>query len=119
MKENIDIQTVDKITSITLSGHLDAVMASDCNEKILKVLEYDNLNVIFDLKELEYISSAGLRLFLYAAKKTKEKKGEVAFCSISDNVQRIFRLSGLNTIFSVYENFEKASTAINDAIKVE
>ncbi len=111
-KSEIKIESVGDVEVVLIEGHLDASMANTVNEKLNDVLEGDCSKLIVDLEGLEYISSAGLRVLLYAAKKMQEKEGKTALCSIRKNVQRVLDISGLNTIFLTYEDRDVALSSM-------
>lgn len=61
----------------------------------------------FDFRGLEYISSAGLRSLLVAAKQLKAKQGELVFSGLQGPVRDVFKISGFYSIFKVVENESK------------
>ena len=95
----------------SIEGHLDASMVNAVNERLHDILEGDCPNVIFDLKNLDYIASAGLRLFLYTAKKLKSKNGQLLLASVQRSVQRNVDISGLAQLLPSYEDTQTALEA--------
>jgi anti-sigma B factor antagonist len=57
-------------------------------------------NMIFDFKELEYISSAGLRVILKATKEMKRTNGMIVLCSMQDYVREVFEIAGFDTFLN-------------------
>ncbi len=110
-KVGIKIEEVGDTMVFAIEGHLDASMVNAVNERATDVLESDFVKVVFDFSNLVYISSAGLRVLLYVAKKTKSKGGKVALCSVNSNVQRILDISGLTRFLPVYDDREAALSA--------
>ncbi len=110
MAENkmLKIEEIKGVTICYLSGHLDASMVSNLNGEIGSILEGKSKKLVFDLGELSYISSAGLRIFLFSAKKMKLKNGEVGLCSPSQNVKRILDLASLANVLQIYDDKEAA-----------
>ncbi len=107
------IEEVDGVTICYLTGHLDASMVSNLNGQIGSVLEGSSKKLVFDLGKLSYISSAGLRIFLFSAKKMKSKNGKVGLCSPSQNVKRILDLASLANVLQIYDNKEAALTGLS------
>ena len=95
----------------SIGGNLDSSVVNIVNEKISQALEGDCVKMIFDLSELEYISSAGLRILLYAAKGMKAKNGVVVLCSVNDNVQKVLDMSGTTRFLSFCEDRAAALAA--------
>jgi anti-anti-sigma factor len=65
-------------------------------------------NILLDFKELEYISSAGLRSVLIAAKKAKELQGKFALACLAKMVKDVFDLSGFSSIIQIYPDIPSA-----------
>ncbi|MBE8162426.1 MAG: STAS domain-containing protein [Bdellovibrionaceae bacterium] len=114
MTKNIGIKIEDngKAKVVSIEGLLDAPMASAVHERLYDVLEGDTSTLIFNLENLEYISSAGLRVLLYSAQKMQAKKGKTALCKLPKNVQRVLDISGLNTVFTIYPDVSEAIAAM-------
>ena len=55
-----------------------------------------NKRLLFDLTDLEYLSSYGLRMILNAAKKIKMMGGKIILCSLIENIKEIFDISALS-----------------------
>jgi anti-anti-sigma factor len=58
--------------------------------------------VVFDLSRLEYVSSAGLRCFMLAAKQANAKKGRLAVAAPCPVVAEIFEISRFNMVFRIF-----------------
>ena len=68
--------------------------------------------VILDLEQLSYISSAGLRVLLIAAKGLEGRSIKFAICSLSEAIKDIFQVSGFDKIITVRESSEEAIKAL-------
>jgi anti-anti-sigma factor len=87
---------------LSLNGRLDGVTANLVENEFEVQIEMEETLFIFDLTNVSYISSAGLRVVLIAAKKTKAVKGKLAFVGLDDNVKEVFDMSGFSTILAIY-----------------
>ena len=85
--------------TLALAGRLDTTTAPEL-ESVVDQDCTDIQKLMFDLQELEYISSAGLRVFIKAQKKMNEQ-GEMVICNVNDTVREIFDITGLLSIFTV------------------
>jgi anti-sigma B factor antagonist len=101
-----------EVTVIGVEGRLDANNSSSLESKFLQLVEQGNSRFIFDFIGLEYVSSAGLRSILVAAKKIKTIKGSLALIQMNENVKEVFDMSGFSTIFSIYATEAEAVQAI-------
>lgn len=99
---------VDRTLIVSVNGRLDAASSPDFDRKLGLIMDEGETSLVFDMKELEYISSAGLRSFLILAKKLKAKSGKIALASLQDIVHQVFDISGFNQIISVFDSVEEA-----------
>lgn len=105
---NILQQAQDGIVILNIVGRLDAVSSIDADREFGKVLDAGNDKLLIDLSQLEYISSAGLRVLLVVAKRIQQKGGKVVLCSLLPNVTEVFEISGFSSIFKIFNNTEEA-----------
>ncbi len=110
----MEIKTVKKSNAVIISvkGFLDADTAPDL-EKCFKDQIADGENkIIVNFRDLDYISSAGLRVLMASAKKLKTLKGELLFVDISGSVEKVFKLSGFYSAFKIFEIEDEALSQI-------
>ena len=86
-------------TIIELAGRLDTITAPALDASINECLEYTK-NLVLDLKNLEYISSAGLRVLLSAQKKM-QKIGSMKVKNVCEEVMEIFEITGFADILVI------------------
>ena len=96
------------IVTLSLSGRLDTTTAKTFEAKILARIESGDRRFIIDLAQLDYISSAGLRVFLFAAKRLASRNGKIVLCSLKDPVREVFNIAGLLSDFPVYSSHDEA-----------
>ena len=89
----------DKQLTITLVGRLDTITSRDLDEEIATCLEGVE-TLIYDFKELEYVSSAGLRVLL-KSQKTMNKQGKMIIKNVAESIMDIFEVTGFSEIFDV------------------
>lgn len=82
-----------------LNGRLDTITSPELDAKINEVIG-DAKKLILDLSELDYISSAGLRVLL-GALQTMEGKGEMVVCNLTQPVYEVFELTGFGRLFNI------------------
>ena len=81
------------ILRIVISGRLDADSAPKAEKILQKILAKNKISLLLDLCELEYMSSAGLRVILNAAREVYQKGGKIVLCCLNDVVKEIFEFS--------------------------
>ena len=84
---------------IKVSGRLDTTTAPQLDEEIKASVD-GVTELVFDLGELEYISSAGLRVLL-ASQKTMNKQGEMKVTAVSEPVMEIIEVTGFSEILTI------------------
>lgn len=81
-----------------LTGSLDTAAAAETEKAMSPLNEVEGKDIIIDCSALEYISSAGLRIFLGILQNT-EKGGHVYIKGINDSVRTVFTITGFSNIF--------------------
>ena len=96
---NINIEKVNGITVLKIVGRLDTNTAPALDKTISEDVS-DSQNLILDLKGLEYISSAGLRVLLGAQKKM-QKNGSLKVRNVCDSIMDVFDMTGFADILTI------------------
>jgi anti-anti-sigma factor len=93
------IQEQDGKMVAILAGSLDTAAAPETEKAMSPLNDVEGKDVIIDCTEMEYISSAGLRIFLGILQNVEEKGGHVYIKGINENVRTIFTITGFSNIF--------------------
>lgn len=101
-------QNRNEISIFSIRGRLDSNTSAEFEERLLTVMENGTLNLIADFGELEYISSAGLRVILQTAKKLGRTNGNIILCSIQDYIREVFEISGFDSFFTIVSSPDEA-----------
>ena len=96
----------DGITCLKISGRMDAAAAIQTEKAVNKILAENHTRILFDLGDLEYLSSYGLRIILNAAKKIRMLEGKFILCSLIANVKEIFDICGFGTSIPIADSVE-------------
>lgn len=96
--------TIEKTTEnekviLTVSGRLDTTTAPELEAALDEVLE-NTKELIFNLENLEYISSAGLRVIL-KAQKSMNTKGSMKLTGVNDSIMEVFDITGFLDILTI------------------
>jgi anti-sigma B factor antagonist len=84
----------DGDVTLALSGRLDSVTQSILAQELEKVFETKIASLTLDLSTLEYLSSAGLRVFLFARKKVSEMGGKMKIIGANESINEILQITG-------------------------
>ncbi|MBO2523622.1 MAG: anti-sigma factor antagonist [Bacteroidetes bacterium] len=93
------IQEQDGKMVAILAGSLDTAAAPETEKAMSPLNDVEGKDIIIDCTELEYISSAGLRIFLGILQNAQGKGGQVYIKGINENVRTIFTITGFSNIF--------------------
>jgi anti-anti-sigma factor len=85
-------------------GRLDSITSPDFEKKLSEYLKTPSCNMLIDFDELDYISSAGLRVVLNAAKVYREVDWQFAACNMQDHVREVFEISGFDSFITIYDS---------------
>ena len=88
------------VTIVVPVGRIDSTTADDLERVIRALRDRGAPRVVVDMAGVEYISSAGLRVFLILAKRMKDQRGALALAAMGDAVHQVFRLSGVLPLFT-------------------
>jgi len=100
------------VVVVRLMGRLDSSAAPAAEERLLAAVAGAAPSVAIDMSELSYISSAGLRVILVAAKKVQQEKGKLALGGLGANVREVFAATGFDTIITIADDAAAAVAAV-------
>ena len=98
MKINIQRNGDDVV--VALNGELDTVTTAQMGEELNRIIEMASNQLIIDCKDLEYISSSGLRFFMQLKRHSEQQNGTVTLINMNQDVKEVFRISGFHHIFN-------------------
>lgn len=104
----IENEILQGLSISRLSGHVDTLNASELESSLLALADGGVKQLLVDCTRLEYINSAGLRVFLLAAKRLEAHGGDCAFCGLSPNVRLVFETIGFDRILTLHDTREAA-----------
>lgn len=99
------------ICILSINGRLDSNTSAELDKRILFSLDNGAKHIIMDCKQMEYITSAGLRIVVKTAKKMKSGDGRFVLCAMADYVREIFEIAG-------FDRFLPIVPTLDDALKI-
>jgi anti-anti-sigma factor len=96
---NVTIQEQDGNMVAILAGSLDTAAAPETEKALSPLNDVEGKDIIIECTDMEYISSAGLRIFLGILHNAEDKGGHVYIKGINDKVRAIFTITGFSNIF--------------------
>jgi len=101
----------DMISIFKLNGRLDSNTSQGFEKKIFDAISVGSKNMIIDFNELDYISSAGLRVILKATKALNREEGKIMLCSMQDYVKEVFEIAGFDSFLPIVATMDDALKA--------
>lgn len=88
---------------VKVSGDVDIESAPSLKDELIGLVNEKNRTVEIDAEDLHYIDSTGLGILIGVIKKLKEEENDLVFVRPRDNVMKLFRITGLDSIFVIRE----------------
>lgn len=95
------IKEEDNRISVTLEGELDTASAQEAEQDFKKLQDVKNKEITIDCKDLNYISSSGLRMMLSLLKSCKPNGNSLVLENLNDNIKKIFTMTGFSSLFNI------------------
>jgi anti-anti-sigma factor len=94
----------DGVLSARVGGRIDGSNVAEFEEAIRNAIGQEDRALIMDFEELVYISSAGLRAILMTAKSLSGRGAKFALCSLSQQIRKVFEISGFDKFIAIHPN---------------
>ena len=101
-------------TIFCLNGRLDSNSAPQFEQQLRDFITDPNSHLVFDCNNLEYISSAGLRIILNIAKAYKSGHFLFSACAMQEHVQEVFEISGFDSFINIYPTIDASLAVLKD-----
>jgi anti-sigma B factor antagonist len=96
------------INIFKLNGRLDSNTSQGFEKKLFQAISDGSKTMVVDFKDLDYISSAGLRVILKATKAIKREDGRIMLCSMQDYVKEVFEIAGFDSFLPIVATMDDA-----------
>jgi anti-sigma B factor antagonist len=96
------------VSVIDLKGYLDAHTAPELENALQKLLNEKKFNIVVNCKELSYISSAGLGVFMAYIEDVRKNQGDIKLSNMSAKVFNVFDLLGFPILYEIYKDEPEA-----------
>jgi anti-sigma B factor antagonist len=102
---NIQVEPLKRCQLVKLSGRIDSASAPELEESLLNFLDAGARNLAINVRDVEFISSAGLTALMRARIRARKKlpSGEVVISEIPPDLRDTFELVGLQHLFQFYD----------------
>lgn len=100
---------------VYLKGFLDAHTAPQLEGVLQKCLEEKKYKIIVNFKDLSYISSAGLGVFMGFIEEVRRHDGDIKLTNMSPKIYRVFDLLGFPALYEIFDTEDEAKQKFNGA----
>ena len=107
----INVREIGDVKIADLKGDLDTNTAAQCEAQLKGIIEGGGTKLLLNLEQLDFMSSAGLRVSLATAKLLQSQGGTLRVCCLNETVQEIFEMSGFITILNVTKTEQESLDA--------
>ena len=104
----------DHISVLYLSGFLDAHTAPKFEDGLQSLIKEERVLIIVNHQDLDYISSAGLGVFMGFIEEIRNKGGDIKLSNMSQKVFKVFDLLGFPALFEIFDEEEQAKAKYNE-----
>jgi anti-anti-sigma factor len=99
---------------VSVAGRLDMTSAGALEQELEAVIDGGHRRLAIGLGDLEYLSSAGLRALLVAARRLQEVQGKLVLVGLRGTVKEVLELSGLANVIPAYASEAELIGALPD-----
>ncbi|MGE5479745.1 MAG: STAS domain-containing protein [Chloroflexota bacterium] len=101
VKFYIEQKQIEDIDCLNLSGYLDAHTAPELESKLEELINEGNIKIVVNFENLDYISSAGLGVFMAFIEDIRESGGDIKLAKMKSKVFNVFDLLGFPMLFDI------------------
>ena len=113
MNFHIEDQEIDADTHvIELGGEVDLYTAPEFKERMVQVIEQGKKQVVVDLSKATFIDSTTLGVLVGGVKRLRTNDGQLSLVCSDRNITKIFEITGLDKVFTIYPTREEAVSAV-------
>lgn len=110
MNMNIELKNIQDVDVVELGGEIDANTAPTVTERILPLAQPGS-RILLDMRQVPYMSSAGLRMLLSLYRETTAREGKVVLVGLSDEIRDTMTVTGFIGFFTLAETVEQGMGA--------
>lgn len=107
----VDVEKKDNVVVIRVSGRLEINQALELEETINTYINQGEKFLVFDLGDVHYLSSSGIRVFIATMRQLKENSGRMILANLTQNVHKTLKIVELDGLFEIMNS-------VDDAMKV-
>jgi len=108
----MEVKSINDVKVVAVLQRIDAYNAKELEDGLNAVVAGGAKKMVCNFEKNEYISSAGLRVFLALLKSMKKGGGDIALCSLQPSVKNIFDIAGFSRLFNIFDTQDEALNSL-------
>ena len=109
---DVTTERLENVLSVDVKGRIDGSTAVAFEEAVRSAVEETDRALIMDFGQLDYISSAGLRVILLTAKSLQSQDAKLVLCGLSDSIREVFKISGFDKLLQIHDTKAEAQASV-------
>lgn len=109
---DVAIQHHDSVCIVRVNGRIDTLTAKSFGEQLSTLIGNGAHRLVIDLANVAYISSAGFRTLLVAARAIESHDGKLALASVGGEIRRLFDIAALTEFFPMWSTVDEAGAQL-------
>lgn len=115
MELSLAIRTVEGRTVLEVAGEIDVYTAPQLRERLIALVDDGVRKVIVDLSRVEFLDSTGLGVLVGGLKRLRSVGGDLVLVCSHERLLKIFRITGLDRVFTLHDSVDEAVSATDPA----
>jgi anti-sigma B factor antagonist len=107
----IATRTAGNVLVVEFGGKLDSYTSGEARDRIVDLVQGDNQRILINLQDLDFLTSAGMRVFVQGAKLLQGKRGEFKICCARPEIRKLLEIAGFSSLIKLYDSEEDACSA--------
>ena len=103
------------VSVISVKGYVDTTTSTELEESLKRLLGKGQFDIVIDLGDVNYISSAGWVIFISEIKEIRENGGDLKLAAMIGDVYEVFELLEFQTILESFDTVDEAVASFGDA----
>jgi len=108
---DINVKTVDQVTVVKIVGDIDGKTASQVQEQVSPLVQPES-KILLDMSQVEYMSSAGLRLLLSTYRQVSSNQASIVLAGVNEEIQDTMSATGFLRFFTIHDTVEAGLAAL-------
>lgn len=112
MDLKINKTTQESVPVLELTGEVDVYTAPQVKSHLIDLVNENQFKIVVDLNNVDFMDSSGLGVLVGGLKRVKPHEGVIAIACQKEKILKIFRITGLDKVFPIYDDQQAASSSL-------